>query len=369
MQMKNIDPNIDYLLTAPVQYISGNNVLEDCGRFILRWGKSVLVSGGNRAMNSVEHKLFNALDLAGIKWEKNYFSGECCDENISLITEKAKRMNAEAIIGVGGGKSLDSAKRAAEICGIPVICIPTIAATCAAASVLSVIYTSKGVHKKDHYLERNPNLVLVDPEIIANAPVEYFESGILDSLSKWYEGRAAFKGLQNPDVFASSAIKLSSLLNELMEKHAVNAVRAVKNKQATEAVTIVTDLNIYLAAVIQSIGKKTRGAAAHGIHAGLSLIPESHEVLHGFKVGYGIIVQLIMEGTPLDEIGRVVKFFRQLDLEPSFKGLNLPFDPDLIKKVAEKSVLSDPMKNMPFEVKVEHIVSAMQKAEEIVGKL
>lgn len=367
--MKIIDPNVDYLLTAPTQYISGNNILEDCGRFILRWGKNVLVSGGNRAMKAVEQKLFNALDSAGIKWEKNYFSGECCDENISIITEKVKAMKFDAIIGVGGGKSLDTAKRAAEICNVPIICIPTIAATCAAASVLSVIYTSEGVHKKDHYLERNPNLVLVDPEIIANAPVEYFESGILDSLSKWYEGKAAFKGIQNPDIFASSAINLASLLNELMEKNAVKAVQAIKNKQSTDAVVIVTDLNIYLAAVIQSIGKKTRGAAAHGIHAGLSIIPESHEILHGFKVGYGIIVQLVMERKPLDELRRVVNFFRQLDLEPSFKGMNLPFDAEVIKEVAVKSVLSDPMKNMPFEVTPDFLSSAMREVEELISKL
>ncbi|WHH58053.1 iron-containing alcohol dehydrogenase family protein [Petroclostridium sp. X23] len=367
--MKNIDPNVDYLLTAPTQYISRNNVLDGCGRFILKWGKRVLVSSGARALKAVENKLFAALDEAGIKWEINHFSGECCDENISIVTEKVQKMNFDAIIGVGGGKSLDTAKRAAEICGVPIVCIPTIAATCAAASVLSVIYTQEGVHKKDHYLERNPNLVLVDPQIIANAPVEYLESGILDSISKWYEGNAAFGGIRNPDIFASSAVRLALLLNELMEKHAIDAVQAVKNNQAADSVVIVADLNIYLAAVIQSIGKKTRGAVAHGLHAGLSIIPESHDVLHGFKIGYGIIVQLIMEKTPIEEIKRIVNFFRQLDLEPSFKGLKLPFAPRVIQEVAEKSILSDPMQNMPFKVTAEDVVLAMEKAEAMIEKL
>jgi glycerol dehydrogenase-like iron-containing ADH family enzyme len=221
--LKMIDPNVDYLLTAPVQYISGPDTLNDCGRFISKWGQNVLVSGGQKALKSVESKLFPALEAAGVKCEVNMFTGECSDENIAVIVEKAKRIVSDAIIGVGGGKSIDAAKKAAEMCNIPVVCIPTIAATCAAASVLAVIYTEEGVHKKDHYLERNPNLVLVDTGIIAKAPVEYFESGILDSLSKWYEGKAAFKGIANPDIFAMSALKLAELLNEVMEKEAVNA--------------------------------------------------------------------------------------------------------------------------------------------------
>jgi glycerol dehydrogenase len=367
--MKIIDPNVDYLLTAPVQYISGPDTLNDCGRFISKWGQNVLVSGGQKALKSVESKLFPALEAAGVKYEVNLFTGECCDENITVLVENVQRMALDAIIGMGGGKSLDTAKMAAEICNVPVICIPTIAATCAAASGLSVIYTEKGVHKKDHYLEKNPNLVLVDTDVIANAPFEYFESGILDSLSKWYEGKAAFKGIANSDIFTMAALKLAELLNKIMEKEAVNAIRAVKQRRVSAAVTQITDLNIYLAAVIQSIGKKTRGAAAHSIHAGLSIIPQSHAILHGYKVGYGIVAQLFMEKAELGEIRQVVNFFRQLDLEPSFKGLRLPFEVDLLKQVAEKAVLSDPMKNMPFEVQSEQVIAAMEQLEETICRI
>jgi glycerol dehydrogenase len=366
LTLKIIDPNVDYLLTAPLQYISGSNTLDDCGRFIVKWGKNVLVSGGKKALKSVESKLFPALEEAGVKYEVNQFSGECSDENITVLVEKVQRMALDAIIGVGGGKSLDTAKRAAEICNVPVICIPTIAATCAAASVLSVIYTEEGVYKKDHYLEKNPNLVLVDTDVIANAPVEYFESGILDSLAKWYEGKAAFKGISNPDIFTMCALKLAELLNEIMEREAVNAVHAVKQRQATVTVAKIIDVNIYLAAVIQGIGKKTRGAAAHAIHAGLSVISQSHAVLHGYKVGYGIVAQQFLEKADLVEIGRVVRFFRQLDLEPSFKGLGLPFEVDLLRQVAEKAILSDPMQNMPFEVQPEQVIAAMEQVEEVV---
>lgn len=367
--MNKIDPNKDYTLVSPAQYISKENILDDCGKFILRWGKKALVSGGTRAMNAIEEQLFPALDRSGIQWDKQKFSGECCEESISTIINKAKSVNADVIIGVGGGKSLDSAKAAAECCGIPVVCIPTIAATCAASSALSVIYTSEGVHQRDYYLEKNPNLVLVDPTVIANAPIEYFESGILDSLSKWYEGRAAFKRIKDPDVSTLSAIRLSLLLNEIMEEEAESAVKAVKNNMVIPSVITIIDLNIYLAAVIQGFGKRTRGAAAHCIHSGLSVLEESHSLLHGFKVGYGMVVQLFMEEAPISEIGRVVNFFRLMDLEPSFKGMKLPFSPQILKAVAEKSLLGDTMKYMPFDVTADKVIVAMEKAEKEVEKL
>lgn len=364
--MKTINPDVDFLLTAPVQYISGPDTLSDCGRFIRKWGHQVLVSGGSRGLKAVEEKLFKALESVGIQYVVNHFAGECSDENIAEVVRKVRELKLDAIIGVGGGKSLDTAKKAAEECGIPVICIPTIAATCAAASALAVIYTADGVFERDHYLEQNPNLVLVDTQVIVNAPVAYFESGILDALAKWYEGKTAFKGIVEPDILASTALQMAGLLNEAMEREAVTAVQAVKERKVTAVVGKIIDLNIYLTAVIQSIGKKTRGAAAHSIHAGLSVIPQSHAILHGYKVGYGIVAQLFMEAADLNEIKRVVRFFRQLDLEPSFRGLGLPFEAEWLQKVAEKSLDSPIMLNMPFKVEAHHVVNAMEELEKTV---
>jgi glycerol dehydrogenase len=76
-----------------------------------------------------------------------------------------------------------------------------------------------------------------------------------------------------------------------------------------------------------------------------------------------------MEKEDLKEIRRVVNFFRKLDLEPSFKGLGLPFDADLLRQVAEKAILTDPMKNMPFEVHAEQVIAAMEQVEESICRI
>lgn len=368
--MKIINPQTDYTLTAPVQYINRRNILDDCGDFILKWGKKAVISGGKRAYESIGSSLFDSLDRSGIKWQKYPFAGECCDENISFILEKVKEFGADIIIGVGGGKSLDTAKAAAEMCNLPVVCIPTIAATCAASSALSVVYNSKGEFTRDYYLTKNANLVLVDSDVIAKAPVEYFISGVLDSISKWYEGDAALSGIKEPDIFTISAVKLAYLLNETMESKATKAIQSVRNGEVCYSMMAVTDLNIYTAGVIQSLGQASvRAAAAHSIHNGLSVIHESHNILHGLKVGYGIVVQLFMLDFPLDEIARVIRFFRELELEPSFKGLNLPFEENIIRNVAERSVIDPSMIRMPYKVGAEHVISGMKKLEKFISEV
>ncbi len=366
MRQKQIpDPNTEYLQTAPVQYVNHKGIIYESGKYISQWGNRALISGGKRALQAVEKHLINSLEISKIHWEKHLFTGECCDENISIIKNKLKSIKANILIGVGGGKALDAAKAAAEECRIPIVCIPTIAATCAAVTALSVIYSREGVFEKAFFLTTNPNLVLVDPNVIANAPVIYLEAGILDSLAKWYEGIAVFQGIDNPDIYTSSAICLAKMLNKQIHEKAIRAVKLVKEHTVEETLLHVIDLIVYLTGVIQSMGQKTlRGGIAHAINNGLTIVKKSHDLPHGLKVGYGIIVQLILEKLPKKQIKDTVSFFRKLDFEPSLKGLNLAINRDVIVRIAEKAANDPYTGKMPFPVKAEMIVSAMEELEE-----
>ena len=368
-QKQILEPNAAQVQTAPVQYVNHERIIYEGGKYISQWGNRALISGGKRALQAVEKSLVNSLKKSKIYWEKHIFIGECCDENISFIKSKAESIKANIIIGIGGGKALDAAKAAAEECSIPIICIPTIAATCAATSALSVIYSREGVFKRTFFLTTSPNLVLVDPNVIANAPVIYLEAGILDSLAKWYEGIAVFQGIDNPDIYTSSAICLAEMLNKQMQEKAIRAVNLVKEHRVEETLLHVIDLIVYLTGVIQSMGQKTlRGGIAHAINNGLTIVKESHDLPHGLKVGYGIIVQLVLEKLPKKQVKDTVSFFRKLDFEPSLKGLNLVFNRDVIVRIAEKAANDPYTGKMPFPVKTEMIVSAIEELEENIDK-
>jgi glycerol dehydrogenase len=205
---------------------------------------------------------------------------------------------------------------------------------------------------------------MVDPQIIAKAPAKYLKSGILDSLAKWYEGKAVESGIDNPSLETVVAMNLAEILYNKMRDEAITAVEQCENNELGKELKEVIDLNIYLTTIIQSLGQNTcRGAAAHGIHNGMTSIAESHELLHGLKVGYGIIVQLYLEEKTLAYIDDVIKFFNELGLEPSFKGLGLPFTEENLKRTASKSVNDTVMLKMPIKVTEEMIIEAMKKVE------
>jgi glycerol dehydrogenase len=341
-------------------------VISVSGAYIRGWGRRALICAGRRAYGAVQKQLLVSLDEAGVGWESHRFVGECCDENIQIMKQKARSSGADIIIGVGGGKALDSSKAAAELCNIPVVCIPTIAATCAATTALSVVYNTEGVFERIFFLTTNPHLVLVDPAVIAGAPSLYLVSGVLDSLAKWYEGKAVFPTISHPDVNTSSAMSLAGLLYEQMRQKAVRAVGSIQKQRVENYLIYVIDLIVLLTGIIQSLGLATlRGGIAHAVHNGLTILKESHSILHGIKVGYGIAVQLIMERVPQGDLDDTISFFKELDFIPSFKALNLPYRPELVENIAEKAANDPYVGKMPFPVKKEMIVSAMGQLEDM----
>ena len=69
------------------------------------------------------------------------------------------------MIGVGGGKVIDTAKAVGHEAGTRVAIVPTIASTDAPTSAVSVIYTPEGAFSRYLFVSRNPDLVLVDTQV------------------------------------------------------------------------------------------------------------------------------------------------------------------------------------------------------------
>jgi glycerol dehydrogenase len=355
---------LDYVRVGPTQYINRVRILRTAGNYIAPWGTRALISGGKTALAVSEGQLTKSLDKAGIKWRRHLFTGESSPRNIAMIKGNAQDFKADLIIGVGGGKSLDAAKQAATELGLPVVCVPTIAATCSATTALSVIYNERGEFLRVRIHARNPSLVLVDPEIITHSPGIFLRAGILDSLAKWYEGRAVWASVKNPDVQSAAAFQLAEVLYNGHRKYAIDAVRLNAEHRVEDALIQTLDIAILLTGVIQTLGKGTLFTGlAHPVHNGLTLMEESHHILHGLKVGYGIMVQLCVQNCPRKEFNDALSFFRKLGLEPSLKGLKLPFDRELILRVADKAANDPDIGPLNFPVNRAVIASAMEKLE------
>jgi glycerol dehydrogenase len=366
-QMKDLFTiaNPHYLMqTAPVQYLNSEGSSSEFGKHIAAWGDTALICGGNKALAAVEGHLVQSLEQARVRWERVFFPGECSAEIIAALAENIEKMGANILVGVGGGKCLDAAKAAAWVAGVPVVCVPTIAATCAAATALSILYTSDGAFERALYLPSSPNLVLIDPAVIANAPGKYLASGMFDSLAKWYEGQSVLQGIPRPDALTEAAVQLTEFLYHRIKRQGAQAMELVRRHRTGKELQDVIDVNIYLTGTVQGLGLYTlRGGAAHALHNGLTAIKTSHGILHGFKVGYGIVVQHFLERRPINNIKETIQFFRLLGLEPKLSSLCIHATNENIRTIAKVACSDEAMQKMSFPVSERMVISAIRSLE------
>ena len=365
MHDMSMNETIKYNKSGPARYSCRTDVWSDIEHLLVPFGKKCIVSGGVRARASIEKKLYPELEKAGIAYEVNEFAGESCYTNVEILQKKAEEFGADFIIGCGGGKSLDTAKYAAELMEIPVITIPTIAATCAATSSQIIVYTDEGEYFDTLYPRTNPKLVLCDPDVIMHAPRQYMISGIYDSIAKWYEGSASYKGGARSDIFDQMALAVAKMLKESYFEKAIPAMEAYDKKEMSQEFIDVVNMNIYTAATVQALGiKAVRNGVAHAVNNGLSLVPGNHEVTHGEKVAYGISVQLFLLNSSKEEKEELFGFYEKMGFTPSFHALNMEFSEESISAVAHKMVIDPLMTAKPFDVVSEEMIKdAMKELE------
>src|SRR5208283_79977 len=118
------------------------------------------------------------------------FGGESSQEEVDRLTNVAKAQGCDVVVGIGGGKAIDTAKAVGYGVQAGVAIVPTIASTDAPTSAVAVIYTSDGAFLRYLFLPRNPDLILVDTGVIAKAPVRYLVAGMGDALSTWFEAES-----------------------------------------------------------------------------------------------------------------------------------------------------------------------------------
>ena len=124
----------------------------------------------------------------------------------------------------------------------------------------------------------------------------------------------------------------------------------------------VIEANTYLS----GIGFESGGlSGAHSIHNGMTVLEETHKLLHGEKVAYGALTQLMLENRPEGEVESIARFCKKVGLPTTLKDLGLAdvTDDRLLEAAKETCKPDDTMVNMPFEVSPEMIIEAMRKVD------
>lgn len=354
---------------SPARYYQGPGMLKRLGEFASQYGKTahILISkNGIGRFGDLIQESFSGSDAS---YKLEIFGGESSQSEIDRVTAAAKAAGADLIIGIGGGKIFDTAKASASILKFPVVIAPTVAASDAPCSALSVIYTEDGAVDHYLYLPTNPNLVLVDSMIIAKSPKRFTVSGMGDGLATYIEARASYKhdgnNLAGLSVGGSLHVgqAVAKLCYTLLRENGVKAKTALEVGALTPAVEAVIEANTLLS----GLGFESGGvAASHAVHNGFSVLPECHHYLHGEKVAFGVITQLVLENAPQEELDDILDFCVSVGLPVTMAeiGVTEPA-PEKIMHVAELACApTDTGVNMPFTIDPEMVCNAIFAADE-----
>ena len=354
---------------SPSRYTQGKGATAELGREMTALGLAgpVLFVAGKTAVRQLSTIWKRSLDEAGMSFTVHSFSGECALEEIERVKRRAEDCKAKTIIGAGGGKVLDTARAAAADLGLPVVSCPTIASSDAPCSALSVIYTEDGEFQQYRFYRRNPDLVLVDTQVIAEAPARLLSAGMGDALATWFEAKTCVAGaVRNMRGGAStaSALALSELCYRTLLADGSAALAAVSSKVVTPALERLIEANTLLS----GLGFESSGlAAAHAVHNGLTVAPETHSYFHGEKVAFGLLVQLVLEGASRECTNEVLGFSTEVSLPITLADIGLPELPRerLLAIAARTTAAGETIHNEPFEVTAEMVADAILAADAI----
>jgi len=283
--------------------------------------------------------------------------------DIDILKEK----KCDAVFGIGGGKTLDAAKAVSYYENIPVFIVPTIASTDAPCSALSVIYTPNGEFEEYLFLKANPDMVIMDTDVIVNAPARLLVAGIGDALATYYEAKACVDSNASSIAgggITKAAIAIAELCKDTLFQDGLKAKIAVENKVVTQAVENIIEANTYLS----GIGFESGGlAAAHAIHNGLTILEEGHHMYHGEKVAFGTITQLVLENRCLCEIKKVIEFCKSVGLPTTLDELGMgSVSKERLYEVAKASTAEgETIHNMPFKVTADDVFAAILVADKL----
>ena len=357
------------MLLAPGRYIQGAGAVKEIGVYAAKLGSKALITGGKRALSFCSQEIQVSLEENGIQFLQEGFRGECSDLEIKRLVDIGTDNKADLLIAAGGGKVIDTGKAVAYEMKVPVIVIPTIAATDAPCSALSVVYTDDGVFERYLVLPKNPDCVLVDTAIVAQAPVNYLVSGMGDALATFWEADTcarsckpnALNGATPPTL---SALALARLCYDTLLEHGLRAKMAVERKAVTPSVEAVVEANTLLS----GLGFESGGlAGSHSVHNGLTVLEKTHGKLHGEKVAFGTLTQLVLEGRPNKDIEQVLEFCISVGLPVCFEDMGIS-DPtrEEIREVAEATAAEgETIHSTWFDITADMVESAIWAADAV----
>ncbi len=347
-------------------YSIGTNVYAEVPKVCRIYGKRILLIGGQKALQAGSALLKDALEDSSLEIVDTVLYGkDCTYARMDELAALAKALDADMIFGMGGGKALDTAKGVGEKAGLPVFTFPTIAATCAATTALSVVYKEDGAFDSFLFYDRPAYHCFIDLNIIANAPYKYLQAGMGDTMGKFFECHFSARGdrLEHSSWLGR---EISNMCYEPLLEYGEQAFRDCKEHKVSNDLEQAVLANIVSTGLVSLMVLDDYNCAiAHSVYYGLVLLPEFEEKwLHGNVVSYGVLVQLAVDGE-LEEAKRFKRFMQCLEMPTTLKEMDVPVEREYLQAVLTETVTGPDMEHIPYPVTEDMIFDAMKIVEEL----
>lgn len=273
----------------PRDVLVGHNAIEQLPDILadIKPGRSALIITGSATREVAGNQVSAAIEQ---DYTITHFSATCLDTRVLREAEQAaQEAGVEFIIGVGGGRVIDTAKIVSYNLDIPFISIPTAASHDGIVSGRATLPTENGSVSVEAH---PPVAVVADTGIIARAPHRLLASGCADVISNYtaildWELAHRLRG----EEISEYAIALSRMTAEILVKNS----QLIKPGQEQAAWIVVKAL--VSSGVAMSIAGSSRPASGgeHKFgHAIDRLMPGV--ALHGEVCGLGAIMTMYLHG-------------------------------------------------------------------------
>lgn len=356
---------------SPSRYVQGPGEIENLAKYTSIYGNKVFAIIDPFFYDDLSARLNRQYQEGDAEIMTMVFDGEVTLKRIDAACEKAKEFHPNVVVGIGGGKTLDTAKAVAAREKAVMVIVPTSASTDAPTSALSVVYKDNGEHSHAIFYHKNPELVLVDSAIVALAPIRFLVSGMGDALSTVFEARAnQASDTANYIWFeqggfrrCKSSLCVAQLCYDTVMEKGYLAKMAAEKGIVTEALEDIIEANT----LMSGLGFENTGCAgAHSVGDGITALPVGAKTLHGEKVAFGVICQLVAENASEDLIEEVVMFCLKVGLPVTLEDLYVEPTEENLRTIAKAS-LNSFWSSQPFHV-TEDMVIEIVKMGDTVGR-
>ena len=318
-----VKQNISVLKVGCGKFFHGPGAIEMLSDEIIRLGGRALIVGGPTTLKLVIDAAEKELDCRPLTYKALVHRDYCTTRLARDYGDMALENGYTVLVAVGRGKVIDEIKCASVFSGLPVITVPTSVATCAATSMVAIMYNEKGQRAPAVNLKKEVDVCIADTDLIGTAPRNGLAAGILDSIAKLPECFHQKQADSYQDCRLEEYIQLvnsKAIFAFLMGEGRELYQKGRKAHRFNDC--ILTNL-LHTSIVSGFADGSGQLAIAHATYDFMRTwnTEASYRYLHGEMVAVGVLIQMAYNGETKERIEEVRSLMRDLDMPLTLQDL------------------------------------------------